>query len=457
MRVFSFFECAGQLEPVEVELRLLPGLPQLKVIGLPDAHLRECGLRIKAALTSQGYQWPRGHQVIVNLRPTHLKKASRGVELAIAGAFVWETSQAQCRWNSVDNEIFLYGEVGLTGEVRCPEDIETVPDGRILFLGQRKEAVAGRYFEISRLADLRDDLVIRDLKRQNQWTRPQPPELNFSPAVARMFKILALSEASALLAGPHGSGKSTFAHALHSCLADPPPDLWEASRRLYAKEGRKLLWRPFVNPHHTIPTLSMIGGGYPLFPGEIAKAHGGLLVLDELLQFHKNALEALREPVEAGELRVTRKGQTRVWPASFQLLATTNLCPCGKLSPAWRGGCSLALYKCRATWERLSGPMLDRFDILAFTHEWNSGEKSVELKAIAEELREIRSSPQPECGDVPDVLLNPETSLRRRRAMTKVAKALAALDGQNSVGSPQWMEAFRLCVEPQNQFRQLFG
>src|SRR5579859_5919235 len=89
MRVFSFFENQSRFEPVEVELRLLPGLPQLHVIGLPDAHIKESGLRIKSALTAQGFKWPRGHQVIVNLRPSHLRKQSRGLESAIAVALIW--------------------------------------------------------------------------------------------------------------------------------------------------------------------------------------------------------------------------------------------------------------------------------------------------------------------------------------------------------------------------------
>src|SRR4051794_13372966 len=99
MRVFSFFENEGRLEPVEVELQLLPGLPSLQVIGLPDAHLKESAPRIKSALAAQGYQWPRGHQVVVNLRPSHLRKASRGLELAMAVALIWETKQANHNWN----------------------------------------------------------------------------------------------------------------------------------------------------------------------------------------------------------------------------------------------------------------------------------------------------------------------------------------------------------------------
>src|SRR4051812_7975835 len=163
MRVFSFFENEGRLEPVEVELQLLPGLPQLHVIGLPDPHIKESALRIKSAMTAQGYQWPKGHQVVVNLRPSHLRKQSRGLELAIAVGLAWATDQAICPWKLNECEVFIYGELGLNGDVRCPEDLETTPASDcVLILGKKKQPVEGRYFEISKLANLREPLVRKE-------------------------------------------------------------------------------------------------------------------------------------------------------------------------------------------------------------------------------------------------------------------------------------------------------
>ncbi len=421
-------------------------------------HLRESALRIKSALTEQGYEWPKGYQVLVNLRPSHLRKQSRGLELAMAVALIWETAQAQCEWNVLEREVFIYGELGLSGEVRCPEDLETTPVADCaLILGQRKEPVEGKYHVISRLSDLRSPLPFQQNVRSRTWQRPPPPDISFSEPVARVLKIVALSEASALLAGPQGTGKSTWAQALHCLMAEPPPELWEASRSLHSREGRKLEWRPFVNPHHTIPAVSMIGGGYPLFPGEIAKAHGGLLLLDELLQFHPHVLEALREPVEAGQMRVSRRGHTRIWPAKFQLVATTNLCPCGRLSPAWTKGCALSLRRCRSTWERLSGPVLDRFDTLLFTQDWNYGKKVISLAGILSNLEILRSAHPVACGEIPSPLVDPNMSLRRRRAMSRVARALARLDGSQEVRSKDWREAFGFTVQPFETFRQLFA
>jgi magnesium chelatase family protein len=459
MRVFSFFENEGRLEPVEVELQLLKGLPQLNVIGLPDTHLKESALRIKSSLTAQGYQWPKGHQVVVNLRPSHLRKQSRGLELAMALALIWETGQAVCPWDLKANEIFIYGELGLGGGVRCPEDVETTPvTDSILVLGQKKGLVEGRYFEITQLSDLRGELCFRENFVQQSWQRPPIPDVNFSETVARLLKIVALSEASILLAGPQGTGKSTWAQALHVLLAEPAEENWQVTRSLHAREGRKLSWRPMVNPHHTIPPISMIGGGYPLFPGEIAKAHGGLLLLDELLQFHPNVLEALREPVEAGQMRITRMGQTRIWPAKFQFVGTTNLCPCGRLSPGWSQGCSFSLRKCRSTWERLSGPVLDRFDILSFTQDWNRGEKTVSVAEILIEVEDLRrGQANVEVGTIPAALVDPMMSLRRQKAMARVAKSLAILAKSDRVASKHWIEAFNLCVKPLESFRQLFA
>lgn len=459
MRVFSFFDNKGVLEAMEVELELLPGLPQLQVIGLPDAHIRESALRIKSALTAQGYQWPRGHQVVVNLRPSHLRKQSRGLELAIAVALIWATDQAPCNWDVKASEVFIYGELGLTGDVRCPEDLETAPiSDRVLLLGKKQQAVEGRFFEIAQLSDLRETLPRKENLKAKSWQRPKPMEIAFSEGVARMLKVAALSDASVLLAGPPGTGKSTWAQALHGLLEEPTAETWQECRSLHAREGKKLEWRPMVNPHHTIPAISMIGGGYPLFPGEIAKAHGGMLLLDELLEFDRQVLEALREPVEAGQMRVSRRGVTRVWPARFQLVATTNLCPCGKLSPAWKKACAFSLRRCRSTWEKLSGPMLDRFDLLLFTQEWNRGEKSQILTEILADLERLRSLEKPAGGDeIPNGLIAEDTSLRRRRSMARIAKALAQLESSRRVLNRHWVEAYDLCVKPQESFYQLFA
>lgn len=459
MRVFSFFENEGRLEPVEVELQLLPGLPQLRVIGLPDAHIKESGWRIKAALTAQAYQWPRGQQVVVNLRPSHIKKQSRGLELAMAVALIWETAQAECPWKTQDHAVYIYGELSLTGEVRCPEDVETTPaPDAILLLGRRKPPIEARHYEISQLGDLRRALDLHLDQAAEDWHRPDPPELVFGEVAARLLCVAGLSESSLLLAGPPGTGKTTWAEALHCLLPEPDKDIKEESRTLHAREGRRLAWRPFVNPHHTTPTKSMVGGGYPLFPGEIAKAHGGLLILDELLLFPTSVLEALREPMEAGRMRIARKGHMRVWPARFQVVATTNLCPCGRLTPGWSSGCSYSLKKCRSSWERLSGPMLDRFDILAFTHDWNSGSRSIPLRDILQRVEEARHGTDPDCSaDIPSVLVDPNVSLRRRRAMARVAHALTRLDQSRAIESRHWLEAHRLCVEPQIKFQRLFG
>jgi len=202
----------------------------------------------------------------------------------------------------------------------------------------------------------------------------------------------------------------------------------------------------------------MIGGGFPLFPGEIAKAHGGVLLLDELLEFDRRVIEALREPIEAGAMRVSRRGHTRIWPAQFQLVATTNLCPCGKLSPSWKKGCALSLFRCRKVWERLSGPILDRFDLLLFTQDWNAGDKNISVRQILEELEVARNrGPDIHLTELPEMLVDKEMSMRRRRAMARVAKGLALLEFADKVENRHWLEAHELCVKPQEAFRQLFS
>ena len=201
-------------------------------------------------------------------------------------------------------------------------------------------------------------------------------------------------------------------------------------------------WRAFINPHHTTSPLSMIGGGSPLFLGEISKAHGGMLLLDEYLEFHPKVQEALREPLEKGEIRLVRKGKCMVFPSQFLLVATSNLCPCGDYEPYKSIPCSYSLRRCQSHLDRLSGPMMDRFDLLIFSQDWK-GEKTVSLNALKKEveqaylfrlkrrlqnkvnahldLNELEKMMPPELIN----LLPEHSSHRRKRALIRVARTLS--------------------------------
>jgi magnesium chelatase family protein len=272
------------------------------------------------------------------------------------------------------------------------------------------------------------------------------------------MKLSALMGSSVLLAGPPGSGKSTWAKGLYHLLPNPTFEEKAALRKMSMAFHHSLTWRPLIAPHHTIPVMSMVGGGVPLFSGEIAKAHLGMLLLDELLEFHPRVLEALREPLESKKLTIARRGESLEWSADFQFVATTNLCPCGRMVPGRPSHCGYSLRRCRSTWERLSGPILDRFDLVFFTSEWGSRPREVLLSSLVDEMADLRELALriPEEAP-PEVLTKGVQSLRRTRAMSRAARALAAMDGWPKIQPGHWLTAYDLTQKPQEALRQLFA
>lgn len=218
-----------------------------------------------------------------------------------------------------------------------------------------------------------------------------------------------------------------------------------------------------MNPHHTTPVIAMLGGAVPISAGEVTRAHGGILLLDELLEFPQQVLEGLREPIESGFITVSRRGASHKLPAKFQLVATTNLCPCGSFVPGKPTGCRFSLRKCKSTVERLSGPLLDRFDVLAFSHNW-SGEKSVSIEEVFNDVdravefqRQHKRPPARslEAKDLnsdlhPDVqltgLLGKSLSLRRQRSLLRVARSLADLESKPQIDFKHIQEAYRFSM-----------
>lgn len=481
MRIFSFVRKGLELVPIEVEVRLMAGCNQLQIMGLPDAAIKESALRIKSALKSQGYIWPAGKQILVNLRPSHWRKSSRGLELAIACGYLWASGQLEAPQGEA---VYVYGELALDGRVYAPDDLDSLfdhPEQIPILTGSSSRGFSHQLLTVSNLSELNQPtLQAPTTERSGLDERPPTFErkdlcdLRFSPLVARLMTLVAGGEHATLLAGPAGSGKSTFAQALHAILPPAAPALAREIRRVRRWFGdRDTEDRPLVMPHHTVPPMAMIGGGSPVFPGEITHAHGGLLLLDEFLEFHAQVKEALREPLESGEIIVARRGQSQLLPAKFLLLATTNLCHCGRLVPNKKLNCTYSLTRCRSYLERLSGPLLDRFDILAFSDQWSATPKpslellpedsGVPLQKIAEQVHAMRIFQMERTGGeaaevngrldgtnlrstldpfVRDHLL-PSTpqSQRRQRALMRVARTIADLDASASISARHLDEA----------------
>ncbi len=458
MKVQSFISEKGQLTPIEVELTLWPGLPGIQFLGLPDQHLKESALRIKSAIRHQGFEFPKARQILVNLRPSYLKKNSRGIELAVAAAFLWETKQLPRP--VLDQNFFVYGELNLSGEVFEPEDLlaQTSLKGKVVLTGQGSHQ--GKSFRrqmVSSLKAIRNPQELLVEEAGLQMERPLLPK-NFllSREQADILETVAVGFHSILLAGPAGSGKSTMAKALHSLLPAPEPQDWDEILETQQKFGAPTAWRPLIKPHHTTPKISMIGGGSVPMAGEISRAHGGILLLDEFLEFPSSVQEALREPFEERVIRVARGGKVQVFPAGGLIVGTTNLCPCGDKVPGATPlrSCRFSRIRCHSYSQRLSGPLLDRFQLLVFlgrlekpTIPWQGVQERIDQavafrkareqgvsggiqRSLAEQAFEIEASLE---LFLRKLVVGQQGSERRRIATLCVARSIADLRGSASI------------------------
>lgn len=465
MIIQTLFYYQGRFEKGEVELRLLPGVPQLQVIGQPDTHIRECGLRLKSALKACGLKWPQGHQIVVNLRPGHFRKSSPGIDLPIALAYLAHTGQLPEPVMDALRTHVVYGEVALDGRVCAPFDvgqaIRDCMDMKVLTGEVGASLKHGQWAELMHLQAPEIQHRERFFDWDQYWRAPELVDLELHPAAAELLILSSHMNLNVLLAGPQGSGKSTWARVLYGLSSKPDPYLHQERERILGiSEFEDLRWRPLEQPHHSVTPLAMVGGGIPIQPGVITRAHGGILVMDEFLEFHQHVLESLREPLENGVIEVARKGTRKRLPAQFQLIGTTNLCPCGRLYPNRLGGCPMSVRQCKAVSLRLSGPLLDRFDLLAYSHVWMGAGGRVSVREVKERLKRMQAFREQrgvKSEDCPRWVYDLELSFRRKRSLLRVARGLADREECADIQPEHFHQAHALVVDPIEALRDLFA
>ena len=489
---------------VKVEVYAASGIPALEIIGLPDASVKESRDRVSAAIVNSGFAMPIA-RLTVNLAPADLRKEGPAFDLPIAVSVLMASHQME----SLDlSQTLLMGELSLDGslqpvrgalpmvisaseqgieevlvpegnaqEVACIQGIRVYP---VRSLRQAVEHLTGKARIPAQVQRSYDEIL-----SQTRCTVDMS-QVQGQLGARRALEVAAAGGHNMLMIGVPGSGKTMLARCLPGIL--PPLTFEEAmeTTRIHSIAGRLngggglLAERPFCAPHHSASVASLIGGGSNARPGEVSMAHNGVLFLDELPEFSRQALEALRQPLEDGVVSVTRVQNQAQYQSSFMLVASMNPCPCGYYGSKQRA-CRCSQHEIRRYLDRVSGPLLDRIDIqievdAVPVREINQSRPAESSAQVAERVRRAREIQQARyrldgihCNAQLDARLSrrycaltPEAtqvlhmavdrmgmSMRAYGRVLKVARTIADLAGEEHIATPHVTEAI--------QYRELDG
>jgi magnesium chelatase family protein len=397
---------------VEADIRL--GLPAFTIVGLADKAVREARERVRAAIVNSGHEFPQ-KRITVNLAPAYLRKIGPGFDLPLAVAIL--VASAQLEAASIEDTA-VTGELSLSGDLRAIRGALAISEGArrhllsrlLLPLARAREAALVPGVTVLGVASLREAVDVLAGRAEPPPPPERPEEVESDPmldladvrgqnALIPGLEVAAAGGHNVFMHGPPGTGKTMLARRLPSIL--PPMTAAEAVdvTRIHSVAGLHgggglVVQRPFRAPHHTISASGLVGGGSHPLPGEATLAHHGVLFLDELSEFVRSSLEALRQPLEDGHVTIVRSQQVVIFPTRFMLVAASNPCPCGMGDD----GCRCTAADLARHQRRLSGPLLDRIDVLvpvdrpsASALRAESAPPSADVRARVIEARERQS------------------------------------------------------------------